>query len=286
MKTKAILTAALAIFLGASLVHPAGPPSFNEKKFLENVRKSLSVAPDWSLALRDLRKSPFSDFYQGLVEFRSVKMTRSQNVFISKDSRHYIMGNLFDMDVDMDAERRKKVTIKGSPYKGNKNAPVTVIEYSDLQCGSCKSAHDSIRKDKVLESFKGKVRFVYKHFPLSKHHNWALQASIACACAYRQSQKAFWKMHNDIFYEQNLITKDNLRSKVVRSARESRIDVARFQRCYDTRKTLSSVQADINEGNSLGVGSTPSFLINGRLVRGYPGSKNFKRMIQEFLPAQ
>jgi protein-disulfide isomerase len=237
----------------------------------------------WKVRIVGLKPSPFPELYQGNIEFRFEDNVRFQNLFVTRDSRYYIVGNLFDVNVDLDALRREKIALKGAPFKGSANAPVTIVEYTDLQCGSCKQAHEAIQKDKVLEAYPGKVRYVYKNLPLSRFHPWALQAAVACMCAYRQGREAFWKMQNDIFSDQGAITVENLRDKVIGSTQGSRLDIKKFQECFDNRGTLDLVNADIAEAGALGVGSTPTFFVNGRVVAGYPGSAQLKLLIEEFL---
>ena len=145
---KAVLWAALlfAAFPAAG----AEQVTVREDILIPSIRKALSVLPNWQTRLLAVNPSPFPGFYEGTLEFRLDENVRLQSIYITPDSKYYIVGNLFDSGQDMDALRREKINLKGAPSQGSSEAPVTIVEYSDLQCGSCKIAHETIQKDKVL----------------------------------------------------------------------------------------------------------------------------------------
>src|SRR5205823_2243242 len=140
--------------------------------------------------------------------------SRQQNVFISQDGKQYIVGNLFKTDEDMDAVRRKSLTLEGSPSKGPPNAPVTIVEFSDLECSSCKYAHELMKSDKILEAYPGKIRFVYKNRPITRAHPWSMNAALGATCAFKQSPAAFWKIQDAVFTQQSSITVENVWDKL------------------------------------------------------------------------
>ena len=277
-----LITLAL-VWLAAPRAMPAQSAALDEGKIRESVRKALSIPTQWTIQIKDLAESPFPNFYQAALEFQSGKDVQRHQVLISKDGRYYILGRIFETDVDMDAARRKLVSADGSPVRGDPGAPVTIVEFSDLQCASCKQVDENFRKDGLLEIYPGKVRLVLKDLPLPNVHPWALQAAVACRCAWREDPEAFWQVREGIFAQQAGITPHNLRAKVMDLAKSAGLDLPRFGLCYDGRATLAQIERDIAEANSLGIGRTPTFLVNGRLLVGYPGRDEMKRLIDEFL---
>lgn len=275
---------ALALFfLVSSPLRAVDVPPADREKIEVSIRKALSVLPNWQIRLAEVQPSQIEGLYHGAVEFKLGENTRYQNIFISRDFKSYIVGNYFNAQEDTDKVRMEKIRLEGAPSQGPATAKVTVVEYSDFQCPSCKNAHEQFKADKILKSYPGKVRLVFKNRPFSQSHNWAVDAAVATRCAYRLDPKAFWILADDIFLHQSSITAVNLWDHVSASAGKAKLNAADFKDCFNGRETLESVQADAAEAESLGVSQTPTFFVNGRAVVGYPGAQNFRLLIDDFL---
>ena len=287
MKTSLLLLSGLALLLSARPAFAGDPNDPAEQARLSaNIRQSLSVPPQFQLGVANFHPSPVSGLLEGTLELRlDTTPVRRENIYVSTDSRYYLVGNLFDSQVDMDAMRRGAVHPEGAPYFGNPHAPVTVVEYSDYECESCKYAHDTLAKEKFFESYGDKVRFVHKNFPLTRFHKWSLQASVAAMCAYQLNPKAFWAFHDAIFLKQNEIVPENVRQKMIEISRQAGMNLnpKAFASCYDKQTPLAKINADLAEGQALGVQSTPTFVINGRVILGFHGSQELRQLIDEFL---
>lgn len=255
----------------------------DQEKLIPNIRKSLSIPLNWEIKIANLEMSPFPNFYRGLVEISLGEHRRLQNIFISTDSRYYLIGNLYDVNTDMDALRMSWIDLKNAPSKGSPNAPVTIVEYIDLQCSACKVAHEFLEKEKLVENYAGKVRMVYKYYIPTKAHQWAEDASIACLCAYQQSQEAFLKMQNSILLQQNEIAKDNLEIKLASAAHSAGLNMKKFKECVQKKATKELLQAQQAEAIGIGVTSTPTFFVNGRAVLGIPDVVQLRKLIDSFL---
>ena len=173
---------------------------------------------------------------------------------------------------------RANVNAGDSPSKGSDDAEVVMIEYSDFQCPFCKRFFDqtlSQIESKYVDT--GKVKFVYKHFPLDNIHPQAEPAALASECANEQDK--FWEYHDLIFNNQ-----DKLRPSIYSVwASQLGLDVNKFNDCFNSEKYLNKVQSDFNEGSANGVTGTPGFLINGRLVSGAQPFSVFEQIIEEEL---
>lgn len=277
----------LGLLLACALVHPAMAADSlkgSQDKLIVNIRKALSIPVEWPIKLTNVGPSPVAGLNQADLEVQvDTENVRTQRILISQDNQYYVVGNMFDANVDMDLMRAQTLDLSKSPSKGSANAPVTIVEFSDLQCASCKNAHLAIERDRILETYKGKVRLVYKNNPLMRFHPWAYQASIGGMCAYRQKPQAFWETLNDVFAKQSEITTANVRQVLLQSAQRQGLNTMLFQTCLDNQATAEEVNRDMAEAGALGLTSTPSFLVNGRVVVGYPGAESFKRLINEFL---
>lgn len=139
--------------------------------------------------------------------------------------------------------------------KGNKNAKVTIVEFSDFECPYCARATEQVNK--VYAQFKDKVQLVYKHFPLSFHPN-AHNASEYSCCAEEQGK--FWEMHDKIFENQKKMTEPDLKGY----AKGLGLDLGKIATCIKVGKCKAKIEKDKLLGEKIGVAGTPSFFINGK----------------------
>jgi len=163
-------------------------------------------------------------------------------------------------------------------FKGNANAPVTIIEISDFQCPYCgRFATGTARQIEETYIKTGVVRFGYQHMAfLGVESRWAAEAS---ECAAEQGK--FWEYHDKLFASQSgenrgAFNKENLKN----FAADLRLDTAKFNACLDSGKFTSLVEKETANVQSLGVQSTPSFLINGQPLAGAQPFEAFQRIIE------
>jgi len=171
--------------------------------------------------------------------------------------------------------RRIEVSIQGAPVRGATEAAVTVVEFSDFQCPFCKQAHPTLAQ--VLERYRGKVRLVYRDFPLEGLHPQARRAAEAARCA--RDQGKFWEFHDLLFTNSPQAADGDLK----RYATQTGLDVTKFEGCLASGVHKAAVQRDIDEGTRLGVTGTPAFFVNGRPLSGAQPFEAFARMIDEEL---
>jgi protein-disulfide isomerase len=130
---------------------------------------------------------------------------------------------------------------------------------------------------------KDQVRVVFKHYPLPMHP-WAEPAAVASECAGAQAgQDGFWKMADYFFVNQTSLTKDNVNTKALEQAKAQKLNVPKFQSCLSSIEPLNRVRADHEEGNEMGVSSTPTLFVNGRQRRGFGRFEDLSSVIDEKL---
>jgi protein-disulfide isomerase len=171
------------------------------------------------------------------------------------------------------SEPRKQVEAKG-PARGPDNARVTMVEFSDFQCPFCSRAHDTV--EQVMQAYAGKVRLVFRHFPLDIHKN-AAKAAEAALCANEQGK--FWEYHDMLFKNQQTLEVTQLKDH----ANAVGLDQAKFASCLDSSKFSKAVQEDMAAGQQVGVSGTPAFFINGVMLSGAMPFDEFKRVIDQEL---
>jgi protein-disulfide isomerase len=160
------------------------------------------------------------------------------------------------------------------PARGNPDAPVTIIGFSDFECQFCGRAAETLRT--VEQRYGDKVRIVHRDYPLVSHKG-ATKAAEAAHCAAEQGK--FWEMHDKLFAKGGSIARPDL----TRFARELQIETEPFESCVDSGKYKATWQRSFEEGGALGVRSTPTFFINGRLVAGAASLEAFARLIDDEL---
>lgn len=187
-------------------------------------------------------------------------------VYISNNGQYLVLGTeIMDTTIDPHQEIMEKISLKDVPVKGNKDAEVIVVEYSDFQCPFCKRGKDMLPD--ILKSYEGKINVSFKQLPL-RNHNWAMPAAIASVCAYQQGNDKFWEMHDKLFDNQKQITLENSEQKFNQFAKEIGLDTKKFDACLDSPEVKAKVEKDVAEATSIGVQSTPTFVVNGMIVPG------------------
>lgn len=166
----------------------------------------------------------------------------------------------------------KEVDEKVDHIRGNKNAKVTLVEYSDFECPFC--VRHVATLEQALKDYPNDVRLVYRHFPLSFHPE-AQKAAEASECAAQQGK--FWEMHDEIFKANTAGMMSVAKWKEI--ARTLKMDGAKFDKCLDSGETAARVAQDLQEGSVAGVGGTPGTFVNGQLVEGAVPYATFKQII-------
>ena len=160
-----------------------------------------------------------------------------------------------------------------TPIRGNKDAKVTLIEFSDFEC-PYSSRHEETMK-RIVEEFPDDVRLVYKHFPLSFHNN-AQKAAEASECAGEQGK--FWEMHDKLYEAAS--NKELSVEKYKELAKDLGLNTGQFDSCLDDGTYASKVQSDMQVGVAAGVEGTPGTFINGTLISGAVPYDSFVTVIQ------
>lgn len=166
-------------------------------------------------------------------------------------------------------------SLEEGPALGRPEAPVTVIEFSDFQCGFCKKFWaETLPRLKETYITPGRVRFMYRHLVVLGEHS--AQAALAAECAGEQGK--FWAYHDRLFASQGPLA--FVRSRLVQYAKELDLNVEAFSQCLDSRKHAKKIDGETRLGQSLGARGTPTFFINGRLLIGAHPFDTFETVIQ------
>jgi protein-disulfide isomerase len=174
-----------------------------------------------------------------------------------------------------DAPRHTIEVTADDPSIGSSSAPVTLVEFSDFQCPFCQRVAPTLKQ--VKEKYGDKVRIVWKDFPLTQIHPQAFKAGEAAHCAAEQGK--FWEYHDRLFANQQSLQPNDLK----KHAADLGLDAGAFGTCLDSSKYGERVRDGVAEGSRLGVNSTPTIYINGRVLSGAQPYETFVTVIDEEL---
>jgi protein-disulfide isomerase len=168
----------------------------------------------------------------------------------------------------------KKIDIGTSPAKGPKDAPLTVVVFSDFQCPFCSKVEPSVTE--LEKTYPGKVRVVWKNYPLPFHDKAKGAAEAALAAG---EQGKFWEMHDVLFKNQQALDPASLE----KYAQELKLDMGKWKAAFETHKYAAQIDAEMKQGAEVGVSGTPATFINGRLLSGAVPFSEFQKIADDEL---
>jgi len=250
----------------ANAAASAVAPSPTQKSIEAYLRHLYAFGPDVLLVVGPPKETAVEGLLETTIDLTMADNKQAVKFYVSKDGKFLFRGEMSDMTKDPLAESRAQIQMKGAPSLGEPTAAVTLVEYSDFECPVCRSLHDTLRG--LLPNYAGKVRVVFKDFPLEQLHPWARTAAIAGRCAYQQDPKAFWKMYDLIYDNQEIISAANAWTKMLDYAGQSGLDGDTFKGCMASPEAGEAVNASQANGKLLEVSSTPTVFVNGRRLVG------------------
>jgi len=208
-----------------------------------------------------IRPSPAEGLAEVNVTISGPQGAQGQKFYVTQDGHHAVAGEIMPFGAHPYDEIRRELE-KGlnGTSRGPATAPVTVVEFSDLQCPHCKEAQPTL--DKLIAENKN-VRLVFQNFPLPMH-DWAAKAAAYADCVGRTSPEAFWKFVESVYAAQTEITVANVDDKLSGFADNAGVKGAEMTACAGKPEATTRVEHSVELGRSLEVNSTPTIFINGR----------------------
>ena len=220
------------------------------------------------MALRERIKSPFTEIETQLKQsLKQAKVQQARQDYVKR------LREEANVVVQLSAPR-VNVAFDPARVRGNADAPVTIVEFSDYQCPYCHQVEPTIAA--VLAKYGDRVRFAYRDFPLRAIHDHAEIAAEASRCAVEQGK--FWEYHDQLFKSASLD-----KEALAGYARNANMDAEKFEACVKSEKYKAQVDKDIEEGRKAGVTGTPAFFINGISTSGAQQQDAFTRIIEDEL---
>jgi protein-disulfide isomerase len=255
---------------------PAQP---SEEQLTQTVEAFLRNYFAWGPSFQ-VKLGPFADasapgFYEVPVHVTVGGQSDTGLVYVSKDGRFLMRGELHDIQIDPFAENLARLHIAGNPSRGSENAAITVVEFSDFQCPHCAELYRTLKE---LEPRYPQVHFVFKDFPLTQIHPWAMTAALAARCAYMNDPQSFWKVHDAIFDNQELITSENAYDQMLKFATAAGLLGDAFRACMISPDAKTAIESNLADGRALKIQSTPTVFVNGRPLVG-----GERELLEQFL---
>lgn len=242
-----------------------------ENKVLKDAKVSDSDINKFAKE-KNIPKEQVSQYKDKIIAYmRAMKKNDQRDALIAKLSKENKVEIYFakpDLKVEVELG-------EGAVF-GDKQAKVKIVEFSDFQCPFCSRGANVLNE--IKKKYGKKVAISFRHYPLPMHPQ-AKPAAEASMCINEQNTSKFWSYHDKLFAAQDKLDNESLK----RVAKEVGANMDDFNKCLDSHKYADLVQKDLDYGTKIGVRSTPTFFVNGRLVQGAQPFDVFKEMIDEEL---
>jgi protein-disulfide isomerase len=227
------------------------------------MQQTFGYEPQVSWKISSIKPAPVPGLAQVDVIIANPQGQQLSRFYVTADGEHAIVGEIIPFGPKPFAPAKKTLD-KGinGPSRGPKGAPVTIVEFGDLQCPACKAAQPAIEG---LVAAEPNARFVFQNFPLEMH-NWAAKGAAYADCVGRASNDAFWKFVAKTYDTQGDITAENADEKLTALADAAGVKGADIAACAGTPVTKAHVEASLALGKEVNVTGTPTLFINGRVI--------------------
>lgn len=246
---------------------PANPPASSPviKRVEAYLRNLYALGPKFTVKVSEPQATPIPGLRAVAVEVSAEGQTNNITMYVSDDGRFLLQGDLADMQADPFAKNRAAMDLAGAPSRGPANAKIVVVEYGDFQCPSCRRLSEVLRG---LYPNYPQVRFVFRDFPLTQIHAWAMTAATAGRCIYHKDPAAFWTYSDYIYDHQDRISAENVWETVVQQGVAAGYDEPTFKACMADPAMKTEIDKSTNEGVALKLANTPTVFVNGRRLVG------------------
>jgi protein-disulfide isomerase len=278
-KTKVFLTDDRHYLIVGELYTIGSDPT---REIVQHLREQFKLPQTTTLTVGPFRKSAFPNLLVTTVAAETAKGKQNQDFYVTTDTHTLVAGNVLNLGVDLRRTALKTIVTTNQPSQGPARAPVTIVEYADLECPMCGRLHEFLETE-LLPKYPDKVRIIFKEFPLTAIHDWSLTAAIANECVYQIKPEAFASYRTLIFQNQATTNTTNVRDLLLGYADQVGVDRVTLAGCLDAKASLPLVEAGLREGKLLEILRTPTCFMNGRTMAGFPSADAYYQAVDEAL---
>jgi protein-disulfide isomerase len=238
------------------------------------VRSFYTVPPRVKINLSALRPSEFPNYDALTITFDGGENKQNHEFLLSRDAKTLIRMTKLDLSKDPFAETMKKIDVGNRPTRGDSNAKVVAVNYDDFQCPYCSRMHQTLFPQ-LLKEYGDRVVFIYKDYPLSEIHPWAIHAAVDANCLAAQNNDAYWEFADYIHANQAEVNSEKSREGqfaaldrlATAQGQKHNLDGTKLQACIKAQQD-EKIKASVREADALGVEATPTMFVNGEKVDG------------------
>jgi protein-disulfide isomerase len=263
----------LLVCLGC--VAQSTPPDL-ARRIDHQVRSFYAVPPEVKVTVGDLTPVsdvPGYDTVSVMIQGSDGK-PKEYKFLLSKDRNTMLRVTKFDLTKDPFAEVMSKIDVTGRPARGAKAAKVVVVNFDDFECPYCSRMHQTLFPE-IFKEYGDRVTFIYKDYPLTEIHPWAIHAAVDANCLADQNGDAYWDFADTIHANKQQVDSektsaarfDAIDKMALLQGQKHNLDQAKLQTCLKAQNE-DAVRASMKEAEGLGVNATPTLFVNGRKIDG------------------
>jgi protein-disulfide isomerase len=259
------------IVSGQSQAQQAGAPSPLSPEVLRRiqseVRSRYSVPRQVDVSVAAPGASEVPGFDRIVLTFSGAGHSTTHDFLISTDRKTLAHLEKFDISQDF----MSKIDVKGRPVRGNAAAKVTIVNFDDFQCPFCSRMHSTLFPG-ILKKYGSQVKFIYRDYPLTEIHPWAMRAAVNANCLAAQNSDAYWEFADNVHEKQRQVAGrspaeafTNLDNMAAETGDKHHLDSAKLKACVAANNE-AEVRASMLDAEKMGVDSTPTMFINGEKI--------------------
>ncbi len=262
----------LLVCLGC--VAQSAPPDL-ARKIEHQMRSYYNIPTEVKVIVGEVAPSPDWPGYDTVaVTIDGESKKQDYKFLLSKDRNTMLRITKFDLTRDPFADLMSKINVSGRPSRGASGAKVVVVNYDDFECPYCSRMHAMLFPE-ILKEYGDRVTFIYKDYPLSEIHPWAIHAAVDANCLASQNADAYWDFADQVHANKRDVDNektqparfDVLDKMAVQQGQKHNLDAPRLQACVKAQNE-DGVRASMKEADELGVSATPTLFINGQKIDG------------------
>ncbi len=254
---------------GAAETHAASA-SLPSKQTIESFLKAMfSYDPNISYNVLQIKPTAVPQVSEVDVQLKTPEGVQPMKFYVLPDQKWAIAGDMIPFGADPFAPVREELAARAhGPSRGPANAPVTIVEFSDLECPACKAAQPTIER---LLTDVPDVHFIFQNFPLEQLHPWAFKAAEYADCVSKNKPDAFWKFIELDYTNQEQVTTENVDQKMKEFAAQAGASPEAVTACVAEPATAARVRESIALGEAVHLTGTPTLYVNGRRIQNVLG---------------
>lgn len=262
----------LLICLGC--VAQSAPPDL-ARKIEHQMRSYYNIPTDVKVIVGEVAPSADWPGYDTVaVTINGESKKQDYKFLLSKDRNTMLRITKFDLTKDPFADLMSKIDVAGRPSRGAKGAKVVAVNYDDFECPYCSRMHAMLFPE-IFKEYGDRVTFIYKDYPLSEIHPWAIHAAVDANCLASQNANAYWDFADQVHANKRDVDNektqparfDALDKMTLLQGQKHNVDTAKLQSCVKAQNE-DGVRASMKEADDLGVNATPTLFINGQKIDG------------------